>query len=400
MKNRLTGFLFGLTQNFTLSLVGQLIVSELLCLLYLPFIDLKKLFKQFVSLRSVTKLLLWFLFMQIISDIANSSSSDDFIRGWAMIIFSGISCVVFTYVMSRDDKSILFFFIAVFIIKLFLGGNELNLNELDEDSNLFKVRFLPFLNPLLYIIIYYLFSKKHHLLTIGVMLSFAIICFYFDGRSNGLIFLIAAILTYTKVKKISISVLTIILMISISYLLYVLYIIKIVDGSIGGINSVSQVGKMNNPYNPFELLYLGRTDFFVLVEAIKDKPLFGHGSWGKDPNNKYSNLLSFFTNTDYNEDLGYIRAHSVLLGVWAYSGFFGFLMIFSLFLKFLKMYRKIFSSVLYSPYFPILSLVFIDMIWSFLFSPIGYLRFGLPILAAIVIIEYQKTLINNSLNES
>jgi hypothetical protein len=194
-----------------------------------------------------------------------------------------------------------------------------------------------------------------------LLFIFSLICFVFDGRSNGLIFFITSLLIFIKIKNISLSPVIIIIGLSILYLSYSFYISKVLDGTITGINSKTQVQKMQNYYNPFELLFYGRPDTVVLFAAIANKPLFGHGSWGRDINDEYNSLLAILSENDSQTKFGYIRAHSILFGAWAYAGIFGFLSIFILFRKLFKMYYQIYKSPIISPYFPILVIIAIRM---------------------------------------
>jgi len=215
-----------------------------------------------------------------------------------------------------------------------------------------------------------------------------------DARSNGLIYLISSSLIFIKATHLRLSgikkIFLFIFVTSIFYFGYVFYVNQVLFKGIGGSNSRTQLNKTSNPYNPFELIYYGRTEFFVLIQAISDKPIFGHGSWGKDPNSHYARIFSNLSNTSTINDRGYIPAHSIILGIWAYSGILGFVVALFMFYKLYILFYRIYKSEMHSIVFPIIVVTFVDLAWTFLFSPIGLLRMSFPICAALLIIENTK----------
>ena len=120
----------------------------------------------------------------------------------------------------------------------------------------------------------------------------------------------------------------------------------------------------------------GRTESLVSLEAIKDSPILGHGSWAKDP--YYLQLLLVklrdaglpAPGTFY--DIGVktefiIPTHSYLFGAWVENGILGIpIWIYAFFLAFQSLYAII--KVRGQPS-ALLSLVAFAMMWDVFFSP-------------------------------
>lgn len=383
----LRSVLFGIFSKIKINLIGQIFITEIISLLSLPFINFKVLFRKNPQLIFISISFILYLFIQIFVDLINNTSEVDCYRGWAMIVFSLISTIYYTYLGSYKKNFFVSLLIGVFFIGLILGETTLTA----ESDNFFKVRFLPFLNPLVLILSHSFFRKKKYNRTIVLFFVFAFICLLLNARSNGVIFLIAGILIYVKIKNISISFLTLLKASVFCYGIYVIYINNVIDGNIKGSTS-KQISLLSNPYNPFELLYYGRIDSAVLLEAIGDKPLLGHGSWAKDEDNKYARIQARLSGKEFLDYhiVGYVRAHSIILGIWAYAGFFGFLIMLIMFFKLYKVFYKIFKQPLIPPLFPVLLIVAVQMLWHLFYSPIGHLRISFPLFASLIIVEYNK----------
>lgn len=390
--NKLINIFFGVLTTFRVNLVGNIFLSELLSVFILPFINFKNFFKKNAKIATLIRLLFVFLFAQILSDITNSSASNDYLRGWALILFSTLSLVIYIYLGRKNHLFFIHYLFGLLLVKIFLGEQNIILENHNLNDNYFKIRFVPFLNPLILILSYYLFKLEKYFTSIIIVFIYSLVCFYFSARSNGLVYFLSGFLLLMKIKRIKISIISFFIVVSIIYVSYVFYVNKVLSGELTSSNSKNQLELVDNPYNPFELIYYGRIDNAVLIEAIKDKPLFGHGSWGKDKNNKYADLHSQLSKTNREFEFGYIRAHSILLGAWAYSGIIGFLSVMLIFYKLFKLNYILYKNKLITPFFVVIVILGVDMFWHFLFSPLGLLRTTFPLYGAIIIVEYNKLL--------
>ena len=382
-------FVFAFFQSISVTIIGKLFLSELFALLAFPFISFTKLLKVSKSFRFVLILLSILLFGQIASDIYNSTTSDNYLRGWALIVFSGISLTFLFSQFLGEEKNITYYLFGTFLTMLIFGEGDLNFAIQYSDSNYFKSRFVGFINPCLLLLSYYLMRQRKFKLIAFSFLLYALICFYFDARSNGLIFIFSGLLVYLKFSKFKLSkeklLLYSIVTLGLVYALYIVYVDLVLYHDFGGKNAYNQLSSVNNPYNPFELLFRGRTEIFLLIEAIRDKPLIGHGSWAQDPGLKYAKLMQEISNSETLVDLGFIKAHSILFGFWAYSGIIGLLSIVLIYWRLLLKALDIYKSRIIPNVLPIVIFCSIEGIWHLLFSPIQHLRISAPFFIALVL---------------
>lgn len=388
-KRKYITFLYAFLKPFTISIIGKLILSEILAFLMLPTIKFRKLLKVVPKLGFVIVCLSLLLLAQVISDLVNISEAENFIRGWALIIFGGISTIFLVNQFVGEEKNVVFFLLGTFLTFLIFGEGNLDLMQQAEDTNYFKFRIVTFLNAAVLLASFLLMKKKYHKYVIYLFVGYSILCFFMDARSNGLSFLIASLLVSIKFFKVKITRSRILWLVGffavILYSMYVFYVDQVLNHGFGGKNAFNQLSRASNPYNPLDLIYYGRTEIFILIEAIKDKPIFGHGSWAPDPGLKYAKLLQTFSGSNTLVDLGFIKAHSVVLGFWAYTGLLGLFSIVALYWQVFKQVIYLFKSPIVLNTFPIVIFCSIEAIWHFLFSPIQELRLSFPFFVAIVL---------------
>jgi O-antigen ligase len=392
-KNKFFLAIYGATSIIFIEFVGRLMLAEIIALVNLPFINIKKLFKQYKELKVVLSFLAVLLTSLILSDIINISEPADFLRGWSLVIFAMISTIYFVHHLSKNPNAIIYYLVALFVIKMIFGEGDLSLSQWESNTNYFKVRFVGFLNPLIILIGYYLYTKNKKQLGSILFLIFGIICIAFDARSNSLIFIVSSFVLYFRTTKIKFNRARIIrfglISIIILYVSYVFYVDQVLNHNLGGSNARTQLSMTSNPYNPLELIYYGRSEFFLLFSGINTSPLWGSGSWAKFNNSIYDQVVKIYPqkNNDFPE---YVNPHSIFLGTWFWSGIIGFIAIFLLFIKLFKYYVSIYIRNNLFSLMPILTVLFIDFIWAYFFSPIGSLRTSFPLIASMLITLNKK----------
>lgn len=393
-KSKFFSLLYSLGTRLYISIIGELMMAELLAFISLPLVNIKKLIYEYKELKLVIYSLFVLLITQILSDFLNHSDFTDYFRGWAVIIFAIISTIFLTKQFSSNSYSVIYFLIGVFLIKLFFGEGDLDLALQEENSNFFKIRFVGFLNPAILLISFFLakYNWKRSIVVLFIVYSF--ICFGFDARSVGLVFLISAIMVYIKISDIYLSRLKIIfggLFISfILFLGYVFYVDQVLNYGYGGNNAKIQLSETDNPYNPFVLIYNGRREVFVALYAIADKPIIGHGSWAKDVDGRYGKLLASLSdsNSVYNKD--FIPSHSIIFSSWLYSGLVGFLSLALIFFTLFKHFINYFKYSYFDFFTPIVIVISLEMLWHLFFSPFGHLRIEFPFFASLIIVTINQ----------
>ena len=381
-------FLYAMMIPFSINLGGKLSVADIIALMVLPLVNWKVVILRVHYLKPILSCIFLLLLVQVLSDIYNQSSFYDFSRGWATYVFLVVNLLFLTFCMYKSPSNVVFFVFSLFISRLLFGAGDLNFDIIGEDSNFFKVRFSGFLTMFCLLISVMLIKCKSPNLAILVFFGFSLIFMVFDARSMGVILLFSSIvMLFSKFYfKINVNRVFVYIIVSspIIYFAYYIYVGLVLSGDIGGYNSVYQFSQMSNPYNPFELLYFGRSELAVLLQAGLDSPLLGHGSWAVDTNNKYGILKEQITGTS-SEYKGYIIAHSILLGVFAYSGFVAFLLAFYFIYKIITYIYYYLKNYSFDFMTPIVVFFSIDFLWVWLFSPLSALRTTVPLSISIIV---------------
>lgn len=392
MFNRIKIALYTLLSGVNVAMVGQLKLNEIMVLLSAPFVfDLQD-FKAYPMFRRIIVALVALFVCQAITDLfVVHSSSENFMRGWAAIVMSVLS-FIFLFKTLEDDKAI-FFFLCLTLIKNIIWTDE----NADTDMSYFKFKMVPILSYAVYICSFLLYRRGQWKAVLALMLGYSLLCFARDSRSTGMIFFIGAIIIYcfnsgmylTRDRLLVFGIAGAILF----QFAYVCYVNAVMNHEIGGDHASEQIDRLDNPYNPLALLMTGRGETFAALAAISDEPLFGHGSWAKDDNLKYYRILLLYQNEEMNEQLAtstdhLIPSHSILLGAWVNCGLGGFIAVLMVFIFLLRMGFYLIRNAADTALYPVLVLMTIGVIWTFLFSPIQQLRFNIPAIGAILLRAY------------
>jgi O-antigen ligase len=121
------------------------------------------------------------------------------------------------------------------------------------------------------------------------------------------------------------------------------------------------------------VLFGGRPETLVAIQAIIDNPIIGHGSFAADP--KYLALkqdLQYeygYSDTDTPEEEGGIPTHSHLTMAWVESGIFGGL--FWLYILALVLRAILQTAIHRQPLSPLYCYFLVNFVWDIFFSPFG-----------------------------
>lgn len=376
-----------------ISIVGQLKLNEVLVVAAAPFVFNTNDLKHYPYFRKIILSLLTLLFFQVVTDLfVVHNSADNFLRGWAAIIVPILS-FMFLFKTIGDDASI------VLLIAMVMVKNILYTDDISEGSEMgyFKFKVVPILTYALYLLCYFLYSRGYLKLTLAMLGGFSLLYFANDARSTGLTLFLAAVVIYLFNGRVNLSrqriIVFTVLGLIVFQVFYMLYVNAILSNEIGGEHSSEQLRRVENPYNPLELLMTGRGETFVAITAIGDAPLFGHGSWAIDKGLKYYAILLTFHDEDMDLEKAnakdrLIPSHSILLGAWINCGIGGFVSILLLFYFLMKMGCYLIMHAQESPLYPVLVLMTIGLVWTFLFSPFQQLRFNIPVMGSIIMVAY------------
>lgn len=394
MYKKIGVILYTILSTIDVNVVGQLRLNEVVVLLAAPFIFRQTDLREYPYLKKALAALFMLLVFQIITDVlVVHATPQNFMRGWAATIISMLS-IVFLF-KTLNDQSTILLFIGMTILRNIIYTDEI----VDSDMSYFKFKIAPILSYTVYLIIFWLYARNELKLVMAVMIGYSLLCFASDTRSTGVIFFLSAVIIYFMNTKAYISRRRIAMFSILAAVLfqvcYVFYVNAVMNNEIGGEHSRAQLARLDNPYNPLGLLMTGRAETFAAATAITDAPLFGHGSWAIDKTLKYYMILLSFHDEDMNVLKAYekdrlIPSHSVLMGAWVNAGVGGFVSVVCLFLFLMRMGFYIVRNGQELQLYPVLVLMVIGLIWTFLFSPIQHLRFNIPAIAAIVMTTYYE----------
>ena len=397
MKYKLFLFLYGLGMGLRVSFIGQLSLSEILAFGSMPFVKIKRLCSQYPVLIKIGLCYALLFVSLMLSDMFNETLPEDYLRGWAVVIFSAISVLFLVSQLDKHPQYCIYYLMGLLIIRIFLGGDaeEINIEMIEENTNYFKQRLMGFVNPAILLGSYFLSINKHSKYAVLLLLSYAIFCLFVDARSNSLAYFVAAVLLFVKLNQIKLTTGKLLFIGIISLCLgafaYVYYVDQVLYHDFGGINAKRQLNLAADPYNPIDLLKQGRTGTFIAIEAIKDRPIIGYGSWARDETGKYSELQAELMDVSsrFSENhVPLISMHSIIFTAWLWAGIGGFFSILFLYVTLLSLGIRLFKKSRNFPLLVIILPLLTEMVWNAFFSPFGHLRTSFPIIASLLIVGY------------
>jgi len=403
MINAVLIILYSLLDSVTISLVGQLKLNEVLVLGALPFLYRSYEFSRYPYLKKIILAFLGLLFFQMVTDLLIvHSAPGDFLRGWSQTIIAMASLLFFFKVLNGYPQIVLFVMMSVFRIYISHPIDDTDPSQME----FFKFRVFPAVNYIIYFIAIYLHRLKREKLIPVLFVLYGLVCIALDSRSLGVIFIISALILHTMYSGITFTrarvIISLVLFVIVFQSLYVVYVNASLQGQVGGEHSVEQLKRLKNPYNPFSLLQTGRGETFAAIEAIKDAPVFGHGSWARDVTLKYYFIIQKFHAEDGEKNIPIqgmqlIPSHSILMGAWVNFGLGAFVCVCFILGYLLKTGFFLIKNAQSSPIYPIFVPIIIGLMWTFLFSPFQHLRYSVPYIADIILVSYYLHL--KSMNE-
>lgn len=387
--------LYNLFDMVRISLIGQLKLNEIIVLLFLPFYYRSNEFTRYGMLGKITLTLLALLAFQVVTDIfVQDVAPSDYLRGWSQTVVSIVS-VIFLFKILNGYKAITLFIVAS-AVRLLIS-DPMGVDLASSEMTFYKFRLAPVITQIVYAVAIFLHMKGRTRFIPVMFFAFGLVSMGMDSRSRGLIMILSAVLLYLFYSgfrfRRAYMLGGALAMLVIFQSMYILYVNATLAGTLGGEHAKEQLERIKNPYNPFNLLVTGRGEAFAAIEAIKDAPLFGHGSWAKDETLKYYKIVLKYHDEEYNADkakveAGLIPSHSILLGAWVNYGWFAFVAVVYLFYLLMKLAIPLIKEGQAMPIYPIFIPMTIAMVWMFLFSPFQHIRFSIPQNAAIFLTSF------------
>ncbi|MBF6606039.1 MAG: hypothetical protein IVW53_10710 [Chloroflexi bacterium] len=310
-----------------ITVVGQLIVSEVLAVALLPWLwgakDRLHVPRWF--------LLLWgaWLVSQIATDLVMRSPIVDYARGWAAILFTLTDFAAILVLVSTPRRARLFALglAASGVLSYFIAPN------IYAAGDPWKWAFAMPVGFTLAAALSGSISTRMPLVPIGAFAAFGALTLLLGFRSLGGVAVIAAgyLLLNTLVGRRQARARPSIRTVIVGLVFSMVAAFSVSQGydaaASGGLLGPGAQAKYLAQSGSLGVLVGGRPEILASTQAIIDSPILGHGSWAKDF--KYVDLLTArLSSLGYEigagpSDVGLIPAHSYLLGSWVWAGLLG-----------------------------------------------------------------------------
>lgn len=355
------------------TIVGRLIVTEILLLVALPWLW------RFSRPRIPSWfLLLWavWLISQIVTDIVVGSRFSDWARGWAGIVFTLTNFVAILALVSTPQRA------RLFGAGLAVGGmlGLLFVPHPAAASDPWKWGVALPAGFLLAAAVSGRAGDRWRWLTVSAFAALGVLNVVLGYRSlAGIAVLVAGYLALAALfrpRKVGHehsprrAGAALILLALTGIVVLAVYSWTASQGLLGP----EQQRRYSGQGGAFGVVLGGRPEALVSTEAILDSPLLGHGSWARDP--AYAKLLA-----ERQEEFGYevnpiyvgtdlIPTHSFLLGAWVWAGVLGALFWIAVAVPVVWLLGNLYSARLELA--PLLVFAALLLLWDIAFSPYGF----------------------------
>lgn len=388
-KSSMLLFLFELGWGLKLSIVGQISISELFLLIYVPLKILPNVkWRREKELFVITKAYVVLFCFQVLSECIVGNVLSNALKGLAITVVSYFH-FMFLAVLLLRQKSLISVLILSLILRSLIWGTGLDAQRLvsivqGEAVVYLKVYFAPLS---LLISLYASIRLKYRNLPL-LFSAYGLVLILLGARSSGGTAFLSGLLVYMMlhVPRKRFCVIAFWTLIA-CYMLYVYYVNGILSGEITSGNSW-QILLCKNPYNPMELLMVGRSEMWVGLQAFLDSFWFGHGAWASDSTGRYELMMQALHGVEEPLSHDYsIPSHSVIAGSGMMNGVFAFMAMGYILFFFIK--RGWLSLGCNDRrYQLVLAYYWIVLIWDALFSPQSHFRLSMPIAFAIIFTMY------------
>jgi hypothetical protein len=379
--------ILGVTSLYSVRLVGDLPIAEILMLVLLPFLLAVRgrlIFRK--ELLPIYGLCALWLFAQILSDLSHGMTApQQWMRSYAAITFFSFDIMLMAALTSGSTRRKL----------IFLGAFAV--------SSLIRVRFFPLPvmaeEP-------WKFGYADGVINLTLLVS----CFFYARRRNAVVvLLLLGLIGINLIENFRSPLLFLFVVLAIVIPVIperigslqllprkgsALRVISIVAFSLAAGLAARQVlawatekglsgeeGREKNEAQAvagsgIQFLFSARPEFPVATKAVADSPLLGHGSAPDEP--KYREMLNDMLEemgqqSQLEDELelmgGLIPVHSFLLQAWVSAGVLGSLIWFYLLALCVKSIVRV--AIVLPPTAPYITFLFILFFWNIFFSPFG-----------------------------
>lgn len=397
-------FAAGLSCTFTIHLVGDLPVAEILTVMALPFLLVTKGSRIMrPRLALIFGLLSLWLLNQVLTDIWRRTAATDWMRGDANLIFFGIDLLVLVMLISKNERRQVYFLAGYCIGSLLSARLQPSDAAIEEP---WKFGYATGTNALIALVACYFFARRQYAAT-GVLLGSVIALNLAENFRSPVLNILVAIALILPViperigrltilpRRGSLANVAVIIGLAAVSASAALWLVRFATER-GMLNEEAVVKNQIQAQSAGGLLLGGRPEILVSSQAVLDSPILGHGSWARDY--KYIEMLADIQtrwgipiDLDYTEELlqGLIPTHSHLMGAWVQAGILG--AVFWFYILWLVAKGLIQLSVLRPALSPILSFMLTSFLFDIFFSPFASMRRLTEAFLLVILLDMLQT---------
>ncbi len=407
----LVTLVIGLTATATIHFVGDLPVSEVILVALLPLFMaargrrvLKSEFKILFFM-----LALW-LFGQIASDLYRHTATLDWLRGDAAIIFFGFDLLGLTVLLRNNQRRKVIFLAGVAIGSIVVTIVHPSDYALDQP---WKFGYANGVINLVLLISCFFYARRRFMIAGLLILGIAGVNLLenYRGPVGGLLIVIALVFPVIPEGLGKFRILprrggalrvAVLLGLALGAVWAASRLVDFVTSA--GLISEEAKEKNELQQKAGSLLLGGRPEIQVSLQAVKDSPIIGYGSWAKDT--KYVEMLfdievqnGVLDSSDLEElSTDFIPTHSHLMGAWVWAGILG--AAFWSYILWLTAKATIRVAIQRPSLAPIYVSVITGMFWQIMFSPFGLnvrMYDAVAIVIMVDLLEAEPALVKNML---
>ena len=403
-ENKAKYFLFGLFFVYSINFIGAINSGEIISCIYVLF-NLRKIALS-NEIKILIKVSLFYVLIIVISDIYNSNSLYNSLKGAFTPILILVTIIFLINFFTNKRKEFIIFLIGCIFSQIF---NIILFSDLLLDpENPWKWGLG--LNIFFLIYLFEIFNEKKFssLKIIIINVTFIIISLSFASRAISIIVLLSTFFYFiTNFNK---NILKSFVFKSTFFLFPILIFSLILSLSLtANLTSKFSLFKNLNQKNQMQIsedvniIFSARPEYLIYTTVFAEKPFLGHGSYPKDINFYYTNLLNNYLYDNYlttnlpaqkyfNDSNKEIPTHSYIFESLISHGALS--LIYWLFITyfFISIYVKNSSNMNYFFHVKI-----ITFCYSLFFSPLAYAeRLNIELLMCLLFIFYLE---RNNKNE-
>lgn len=362
--------------------VGHLLGSDIAMTISAPFLFASAIHRRMpkVIWMALFFVGVWFV-AQVFSDAINHTPPEDYLRGWARTLLTGLYVVFFWRLYEIDWRAIVWAAFGLATLEILASFHALNFDLM--------VRFGGALGVSMAAIAFVTreavvrgWNVRVRLTAIMLALAVALASLALGTRSAPIplmacvFFGIVLELFFGRgAPSIRGRLLVVLALCGGLYGTFYAYNLVSASGALGETNKYRTLSQANyQDLSPLRVLLGARPESFVAIQAIQDRPLTGHGSWAKDPYyvgmiRQYSQYFTYGQDVNALEATGFlIPTHSYITGAMVDGGVFaGLYWIFTT----VVILRRLLFGRWDVRFYPAIIYCGLSLIYSILFSPYG-----------------------------